>query len=190
MILTDNFRGLGLILTTISSNEQDIRGGNRLPNGENPRKRASKRSPIVKLVLDLIWPCNPRGSAWKAPLLVTRFSESMSIRSGTALALPVKTSLLSFSYRLTIPISDPGTTECHRGGRGGMSNNPDLVVSLPSTEESNDVARDLEEKEVFADVAADVALVMEDVTEVLFSKEPKIGADSHSELFLCATCPG
>ena len=63
-------------------------------------------------------------------------------------------------------------------------------MSAPSIEESNDVARDLAEKEVFVDVPADEALVTGDPIGILFSKEPKSVADSHSEPLFCASCRG
>lgn len=65
-----------------------------------------------------------------------------------------------------------------------------MVVSVPSTEASNEVARDLAEKEVFGDVQADEALVVEDEKDVVLSKEPKSLADSDSEPLFCATCLG
>lgn len=71
-----------------------------------------------------------------------------------------------------------------------MSQYPPLVVSAPSIEESNDVARDLAEKEVFVDVPADETLVTGDAMGILFSKEQKSGADSHSEPLFCANCRG
>ena len=67
---------------------------------------------------------------------------------------------------------------------------PDLAASVPSTEESNEVARDLVEKEVFVDAPADEALVMEELTDAFFSKQPSRMADSHSELLFCASCFG
>ena len=65
-----------------------------------------------------------------------------------------------------------------------------MIVSVPSTEASNEVARDLAEKEVFGVVHADETLVMDDETDVLVSKEPKGPADSESKLLFCASCPG
>ena len=63
-------------------------------------------------------------------------------------------------------------------------------MSVPSTEASNEVARDLTEKEVFGDVQVDDALVMEDETDVVLSKEPKSLAGSDSGFLLCAGCLG
>ena len=63
-----------------------------------------------------------------------------------------------------------------------------LAVSLPSIEESNEVARDPTEKEVFVDVPAEDALVMEDVIDGFFSKEPKDVTNPSSILLFCAGC--
>ena len=48
-----------------------------------------------------------------------------------------------------------------------------MIVSVPSAEASNEVARDMVEKEVFGDVQADEPHVVEDETDVGFSKESK-----------------
>ena len=61
-------------------------------------------------------------------------------------------------------------------------------MSAPSTEASNEVARDLAEKEVFGDVQADETLVVEDETGVVFSNEPTNLVDSDSKLLFCADC--
>ncbi len=63
-------------------------------------------------------------------------------------------------------------------------------MSVPSLEESNEVAKDLAEKEVFVDVPADEALVTDDVTDVLFPKEVKSVAGSHSKALFCTDCLG
>lgn len=63
-------------------------------------------------------------------------------------------------------------------------------MSVPSTEASNEVANDLDEKEVFGDVQADETLVVDDETEVGLSKELKSLVDSESKLLFCAGCLG
>ena len=62
------------------------------------------------------------------------------------------------------------------------------AVSVPSTEASNEVATDREEKEVLGDIQADETLVMEDGTDIEFSREPL--ADSDSKLLFGAGCLG
>lgn len=71
-----------------------------------------------------------------------------------------------------------------------MSQDPHIFVSAPSTEASNEVAKDLAEKEVFGDVQADETLVVEDETDVAFSNEPRSLADSDSKLLFCVGCLG
>ena len=83
-----------------------------------------------------------------------------------------------------------GTTEPNRGGHGGFSKCPSLAVSVPSREESNEVASDRAEKEVFVEAPADDALVTEDVIDVLFSKDRKGVAKCHSEVICCDNCFG
>ena len=65
-----------------------------------------------------------------------------------------------------------------------------MIVSVPSTEASNEDARDLAEKEVFGVVHADETLVVEDETDVLVSKELQGLADSDSKLLFCASSLG
>ena len=60
-----------------------------------------------------------------------------------------------------------------------------MVVSVTSTGVSNEVVRDLE-KEGFGDVQADETLVVDDETDVVLSKEPKVPADSDSKPLSCA----
>ena len=60
------------------------------------------------------------------------------------------------------------------------------VVSGISREESNEVAREVAEKEVLVDVPADEVFVMEDEIDGLSSKEPKSVVGSHSKLLFCA----
>ena len=61
-------------------------------------------------------------------------------------------------------------------------------MSVPSTEESNEVARELAENEVFGDVQVDELLVNEDEMDVILSKEPKSLSDADSEFLVCAGC--
>ena len=61
-------------------------------------------------------------------------------------------------------------------------------MSVPSIEESNEVAKELAENEVFGDVHVDELLVIEDEMDVILSKEPKNLSDPDSELLLCAGC--
>ena len=62
-------------------------------------------------------------------------------------------------------------------------------MSVPSIEESNEVAKELAENEVFGDVHVDELLVIEDEMEVILSKGPKSLSDPDSELLVCAGCP-
>ena len=175
-------------LTSISRIKHNLRNEERLPNGEFSRRRSAKFSPrSVELVLGSVRICKSRDSAGNAFWLEMVALESTSIRSGGALILPVETSFASLSYRFARPLSDFGAKDLNRCGCGGLSQYPCLAASLPSVEESNEVARDLAEKEVFVDVPADEALVIEDVTEGLFSKEPKSVAGSHTKLLSCAS---
>ena len=73
--------------------------------------------------------------------------------------------------------------------RGVISQKPCLVASVPSIEESNEVAKELAENEVFGDVKVDELLVIEDEMEVVLSKAPKSLSDADSELLVCAGCP-
>ena len=61
-------------------------------------------------------------------------------------------------------------------------------MSVPSIEESNEVAKELAENEVFGDVQVDELLVIDDEMEVILSKEPKSLSDPKSELLFCAGC--
>ena len=71
-----------------------------------------------------------------------------------------------------------------------MDRGPLLVMSVPSIEESKEVARDLAEKEVFVDVPADEVLVAEGVVDILFSNESKDVEISQSIPSFCARCFG
>ena len=83
-----------------------------------------------------------------------------------------------------------GTGKGNGGGHGVLVQYAILAVSLPSIEESNEAARDPTEKEVFVDVPAEDALVMEDVIDGFFSKEPKDVTSPSSILLFCAGCFG
>ena len=102
----------------------------------------------------------------------------------------VETLYASFSYRLMISFFNSGTGKGNAGGHGGLVQYAILAVSLPSTEEANEVARDPIEKEVFVDVPAEDALVMEDVIDGFFSNEPNDVANPPSKILFCAGCFG
>lgn len=76
------------------------------------------------------------------------------------------------------------------GGHGGLPQYAVLAVSLRSIAESNEVARDAAEKEVFVDVPAEDRLVMEDAIDGFFSKGPKDITNPPSEVLFCAGCFG
>lgn len=78
----------------------------------------------------------------------------------------------------------------HGGGHGGLPQYAVLAVSSPSIAESNEVARDAAEKEVFFDVPAEDALVMEDEIDGFFSKGPKDVTNPPSKVLFCAGCFG
>lgn len=61
-------------------------------------------------------------------------------------------------------------------------------MSVPSIEESNEVAKELAENEVLGDVHVDELLVIEDEMDVILSKEPKSLSDPDPELLVCAGC--
>ena len=103
---------------------------------------------------------------------------------------PVETLDASSSYRFARSFFDSGTGKGNGGGHGGLPQYAILAVSLPSLEESNEVARDPTEKEVFVDVLAEVALVMEDAIDGFFSKELKDVANPPSIPLFCAGCFG
>ena len=103
---------------------------------------------------------------------------------------PVETLRASFSYRFARSFFDSATGRGNGGGQGGLPQYATLAVSLPSIEESNEVARDPTEKEVFVDVLAEDALVVEDVIDGFFSKEPKDVANPPSIPLFCAGCFG
>lgn len=162
-----------------------------LPNGEFARRRSSKSLPtIVSLVLASIRSCGSRGSTLEGISFVTVGSESISIGSNGAIVFSVEALLTSTSYHFATSLSDPDNERLDKGGREGLSQNPRLVVPVPSMEESNEVCKDLAEKEVFGDVQADEALVMEDETDIVWSKEPKGLSDPDSEVLFCAGCLG
>lgn len=96
----------------------------------------------------------------------------------------------SFSYRFARSFFNSGTEKGNEGGNGGLARYAILAGSLPSIEESNEVARDPTEKEVFVDVLAEDALVTEDVIDGGFSKEPKDVTNPLSVLLFCAVCLG
>ena len=95
-----------------------------------------------------------------------------------------------YSYQFARSFFDSGAGKGNGGGHGGLPQYAILAVSLPSTEESNEVARDSTEKEVFVEVPAEDALVMEGVIDGFFSKEPKDVANPPSKLLFCASCFG
>ena len=74
------------------------------------------------------------------------------------------------------------------GGHGALPRYTVLAVSLPSIAESNEVARDPTEKEVFVDVPAEDTLMMEDAIDGLFSKEPKDVTNPPSNVLFRAGC--
>ena len=113
----------------------------------------------------------------------------MSIGSGGATNVSVETLLASFSYLFGMMPCCPGN-EGSNSGAERMVCGPLLVTSVPSTEESKEVARDLAEKEVFVDVPADEALVAEGVVDVLFSNESRDVEVSQSIPSFCARCFG
>lgn len=59
-------------------------------------------------------------------------------------------------------------------------------MSVPSIEESNEVAKEMAENEVFGDVQVDESLVIEDEMDAILSNEPKNLSDPDSELLFCA----
>lgn len=116
-------------------------------------------------------------------------SVSRPMGSDGSLVIFIVSLLASMSCHFVTSLSDPDSERLSNGGRKGLFQDPRMVVSLPSTEVSIEVAKDLVEKEVFGDVQADELLVVEDDVDVELSKKPKSLAGSDSELLCCAGCP-
>lgn len=169
MALLDDGQGLELVCTIISRDGQTLEMGERLPKGEFAYRRSAKN-------LDIF-------------LSVAVGSESRSIGSDGSLVIFVGSLLISISCQFVTSLSDPDSERLNSGGRKGLSHDPRVVVSLPSTESSNEVAKDLAEKEVFGDVQADEVVVVEDDVDVELSKKPRSLAGSDSEVLCCAGCP-